>query len=58
MNNRALKRRKHLARVASAMRYLDGAKGMRVSPSKAVIRAMHLRAYYAEHEALDSDVPL
>jgi hypothetical protein len=57
MSNRAHKRHKHQARVLSAMRYLRGAKGMRISPTQAVIRAMHLRAYYAEHEALGSDVP-
>lgn len=57
MNNRAHKRRKHQAHVASAQRYLSGAKSMRISPTQAVIRAMHLKAYYAEHEARGSDVP-
>lgn len=57
MNNRAHKRRKHQARVSSSRRYLAGAKGMRISPTQAVIRAMHLKAYYAEHKALGSDVP-
>lgn len=58
MNNRAIKRRKHQARVISALRYLGRAIAMRVGPTKAVIRVKHLRAYYAAHHALDSDVPL
>jgi hypothetical protein len=45
------------ASVLSAMRYLRGAKDMRISPTQAVIRVKRLRAYYAEYDALGSDVP-
>lgn len=57
MKNRAHKRRKHQTQVLSALRYLEGMRGRRISPTQAVIRAQHLKAYCAEYEALGSDLP-
>lgn len=56
MNNRRHHRRKQQAKVRAALRYLKGVRGL--GPTQAVLRATRLQAYYAQHEALGSDVPL
>jgi hypothetical protein len=57
MSNRKHKRHKHLEQVRAARRYLDGAKGLRLSPTEALRRVQHLRAYRAEYESNGSDLP-
>lgn len=56
MNNRKLKRKKHQQQVMAAWRYLDGVTA-RISPTEALLRVMHLRAYRAEYNRIGCDLP-
>lgn len=56
MNNRKHKRHKHQQQVLAARRYLDGVTA-RISPTEALRRVLHLRAYRAEYERDGSDLP-